>query len=205
MRRCASLALFVTLLVTSFILPPVCLAEGPSRGGASAMPRIEGSEQFVQRTQWAMRWIEKAGWAPYVDQNLALIKEDPTSPFLGAMGLTPDGRAAAVFRSAPDDLWWFASAIVHEAAHAADMATGRKFWGVEGEHAADLEQQRFLDALGSPTRVVRDPTSIADSPRPSIATLQALVEGRLRVAIPDTAGAGGVPATDVGNNLVQAR
>jgi len=204
-RRCALLAFFAILPMISFISPPVCLAEGPALEGAGPMPKIEGSERFVQRTQWAMRWIEKAGWAPYVAQNLALIKEDPASPFLGAMGLTPDGRAAAVFRSAPDDLWWFASAIVHEAAHAADMAAGRKFWGVEGEHAADLEQQRFLDALGSPTRVVRDPTSIADSPRPSIAMLQALVEGRLRVALPDTAGADGVPATDVGNDRVQAR
>jgi len=152
-----------------------------------------------------MRWVEKAGWGPYVGRNLALIKEDPDSPFLGAMGLTSDGRAAAVFRAAPDDLWWFASAIVHEAAHAADMAAGRKFWGVEGEHSADLEQQSFLDALGSPTRVVRDPATIADGPRPSTATLRALVEGRLRVAAQAARAEGGVPSTGEEQDTTRAR
>ncbi len=181
MRRRITRAFYIALL--ALVLFPA----SPSHAESSATddvhaPRIEGSQIFVQRTRWAMRWIQKVGWDRYVGQNLALIMEDPASPFLGAMGLTPDGRPAAVFRSAPEDLWWYASAIVHEATHARDMAAGRKYWGREGEHAADLEQQKFLDALGSTTRVVRDPATILDGPAPTVQTLQALVEGRLNVA-----------------------
>lgn len=185
MLRCVKSAVCVTFLILAVLMPSVALAESPGSDVEASIssPQIEGSQPFIQRTQWAMRWIEKAGWSSFVGQNLVLIKESPSSPFLGALGLTPDRRGVAVFQSAPEDLWWYASAIVHEAAHARDLSAGRKYWGPEGEHAADLEQQRLLDALRSPMKVVREPATIADSPAPRTETLQSLAEGRFKIGM----------------------
>jgi hypothetical protein len=90
------------------------------------------------------------------------------------MGLADSGKGVAVFREAHEDLWWYASAIVHEAAHARDYRAGRKYWGIDGELSADMEQQRFLGALGDSRIVLRDPAEIPDEPEPSMLSLLTL-------------------------------
>ena len=139
---------------------------------AGTTVKIEGGELFVRRTKWALGWIDKAGMGDFVNSNLELIKENPELPYLGAMGLTADGKPAAVFKSAPSDLWWYASAIVHEAAHARDYIAGRKYWGLRSTRghraAAASRQARSL-------KVERDLNTIPDSQPPTIEVLQAIV------------------------------
>ncbi|MGI5837535.1 MAG: hypothetical protein ACOX87_13740 [Chloroflexota bacterium] len=167
-------ALLSALLLSLITTLDVQAASADSTEAGTTV-KIEGGELFVRRTKWALGWIDKAGMGDFVNSNLELIKENPELPYLGAMGLTADGKPAAVFKSAPSDLWWYASAIVHEAAHARDYKAGRKYWGPEGEHAADIEQQRLLDALGSSLKVIRDPATIPDTLPPLIDVLQTIV------------------------------
>lgn len=135
---------------------------------------VIGDGQFERRVRMALGWIESAGspWPDHVSRNLADIRQKPSLPFAGTIGINGDGKCVAVFKEAPVNLHGLAGQIIHEADHCRyyqNYLNGGHYSGSEAEQIAYDMQESFLRTLNSPEKVIRP--QVVNSGPPGFSTL----------------------------------
>lgn len=135
----------------------------PAPARADWTPDTVGDAAFVALIADATRIVEKAGWLAYLHTNVGMVIETAGGPagFVQARRVLWDGkhwtyRGIVSLRYDAGDVQWTAIALVHEAAHVAEVNAGLNPCDTRGEVTADFVTEAFAEAAGLGYRIRRD-------------------------------------------------
>lgn len=126
-------------------------------------PDSVGDDTFAARLTDATRIIAQAGWLPYLHTNVGMVVETASGPagFVQAARVQWDGRkwvyrGIVSLRYDAGDVQWTALALIHEAAHVAEVNAGLNPCDARGEVTADFVTAAFAESAGLGYRIRRD-------------------------------------------------
>lgn len=126
-------------------------------------PDTVGDAEFVARINDATRIVERAGWLGYLHTNVGQVVETAGGPagFVQASRVQWDGtrwiyRGIVSLRYNAGDVQWTAIALIHEAAHIAEVNANLNPCDARGEITADFVTAAFAESAGMAYRIRHD-------------------------------------------------